>query len=311
MPDDIKPVTPAPVHVTEVKEPVLSTETLSTAEAAPAAVAAEIKKLNKLMLKIDGEEFEEQLPFDLEDKPEVVEYLKKHLQLSKVSQKRMAQSSTLEKEIGSFLAALKENPEEVLSDPNLAVDLDDLAKRIIERKIEQAKKTPEQLDQEQRQARLEQLENQLKERDEVIRQKDFDRIQEKMFVEYNTSIESTLKTAQLPVNAYMKGKIADYMLLGVKHGVDVKPEDVLPLVRKDVEAELKQMFEIMPSEVIEQLLGKETLKKFSKTQSKPIVTPASATKMTDTGGTKQDPEKKNEKMSMKEFSVFKGMKMPF
>lgn len=266
-------------------------------------------QINKLMLKVDGEEFEEALPFSVDDKPEIVEYLKKQLQLAKVSQKRMGQHSNLEKEIGAFLAELKENPESILTDPNMNIDLDALVQRHLEKKIEQSKKTPEQIEQEKVQARLKELEKQLSERDEQIKQKEMQVLQEKLFVEYNTSIEAALKDGGLPVNKYMKGKVADYMKIGLNHGVDVKPSDVLALVKKDIQTELTEMFNVMPAETIEQFVGKEAVKKFTKqpTPAKKIVTPASATKVVDAGGKKEEGDKKDNKESLNKFPLFRGL----
>lgn len=273
------------------------------------AVKAQQKMLKKLMLKIDGQDVEETLPFDIEDKPEIVDYLKKQLQLAKVSQKRMAQTSTLEKEIGSLLQALKENPEEVLSDPNLGVDIEALARRVIEKKIEQSKKSPEQVESEKVQARLKELEEKLKAKEDEIKGKERQQLEEKMFTEYNNSIDTALKDANLPVNRYMKGKVADYMLLGVKNGVDVKPADVLALVKKDIQAELQEMFNVMPSETVEQLIGKDTIKKFQpkKPVAKPISTPASATKVVDNGGKKVEEQQKKGKENLGNFKPFKGL----
>lgn len=273
---------------------------------------AEIKRLKKLKLKVDGEELEEELPFEVEEKPEIVEYLKKQLQLAKMSHKRALQASTLEKEIGAFLQALKENPEEVLQDPNLGINLEDLAKRVIQKKIEESKKTPEQIEQEKIQKRLKELEEEVKQKEELIKQKEMERLQEKMFVEYNNSIETVLKDAKLPVNQYMKGKMADYMLLALKNGVDAKAEDVLPLVQKEIQRELKEMFEVMPTEVIEQVVGKDAIKKFNKTQpgsqtAKKSVTPATATKVQDTGGKKEENKTKEEKMKLNDFPLFKKL----
>ncbi len=304
----------APQAVEQVETPETAQETPVTADVsagqAPAAelTKAEIKKLNKLMLKVDGEEFEESLPFDLEDRPEVVEYLKKHLQLSKVSQKRMAHSSNLEKEIGAFLTELRENPEGVLGDPSMGVDLEALVKRHVERKIEESKKTPEQIAQEKVQDELKRLKQELNDRDEKLKAQERTVLEEKLFNEYNTSIESALKEANLPVNDYMKGRVADYMHVAVKNGIDAKPAQVLVKVQEDIQNELTKMFSVMPAEVIKKFVGEEALKKFNKSApKKPITTPASATKVQDNGGKKEEAEKKADKQALNKFPLFRGM----
>ena len=53
------------------------------AEATHSAAKAEAKRIRELKLKVHGEELTEELPFEIEEDPEVVEYLTKQLQLSK------------------------------------------------------------------------------------------------------------------------------------------------------------------------------------------------------------------------------------
>lgn len=287
---------------TEISEPIST----------PEVKKEEVKRLKKLKIKVDGAEFDEDLPFEVEDKKEIVDYLTKQLQLAKVSQKRMAQASDLEKQIGAFLDALKNDPEAVLSDPGIGLNLEEFATKIIQKKIEQSKKTPEQLESEKTKAEFEKLKKELEEKDAVIKQAEMDKLQEKLFNEYNTSVESALKTANLPVNKFFKGMVADYMKIGVEQGIDVKPESVMELVRKDSQELLKAMFEAYPTEVVEEILGKDTIKKFGKkaapaAPAKPIVTPASATKTVDTGGKKEDSPDKNKKESLNKFPLFKGL----
>src|ERR1044072_3233583 len=54
---------------------------------------AEIKRLKKLQLKVDGEEYEEELPFEIDE--DKADWMKKHLQMSKAAQKRMQEAKTL------------------------------------------------------------------------------------------------------------------------------------------------------------------------------------------------------------------------
>jgi hypothetical protein len=54
------------------------------------------------------------------------------------------------------------------------------------------------------------------------------------------------------------------MLSGINDGLDVKPEDVIPLVKEEMHNDLKQMFAVMPDEVIESVVGKDVLTRLRK-----------------------------------------------
>src|ERR1035437_4499669 len=74
-----------------------------TPEAAPDHTKAEMNYLNKLKLKVDGQDFEEELAFELPDDPEVLAYMTKQLHMSKMAQKRAQSYSDLEKNVNSFI----------------------------------------------------------------------------------------------------------------------------------------------------------------------------------------------------------------
>jgi len=89
------------------------------------------------------------------------------------------------------------------------------------------------------------------------------------------------------------------MLLGLNEGIDVSPEDVLPLVREEIQNDLREMFSVMPDEVIEKLVGKDV---FNRVRKKNVAKAKSAPQpvkslIKDTGATSKnsdqnDPQKK-------------------
>ncbi len=81
---------------------------------------------------------------------------------------------------------------------------------------------------------------------------------------YDTLISKAIETSDLPKSPYVVKKIADYMLLGLNEGIDVSPEDVLPLVRDEIQNDLREMFAVMPDEVIEKIVGKDVFNRVRK-----------------------------------------------
>lgn len=241
-----------------------SSEESGSEAASGESAAAKAARIRKLKLKVDGQELEEELPFEIDDNPEAVEYMTRQLQLSKAAQKRMAESSQLQKEVKYFLEELRKNPRKVLSDPTIGIDVKQLAAQIIEEEIENAQKSPEQLERERLENELKSLQEEREREREETRQREFSRLQELEFERYDTLISNALDGSDLPKSPYVVKKIADYMLLGLNEGIDVSPEDVLPLVRDEVQSDLREMFAVMPDEVIEKIVGKDVFNRVRK-----------------------------------------------
>lgn len=256
-------------------------------------------KLKKLKLKIDGEEVEEALPFEISNDPKVVEYMTRQLQLAKMGQKRAQYASNLEKEITQFFNDLKTNPREVLSDPNISVDLKKLAADILNDAAEEAKKTPEQKEKEKIEAELKKLRAEREKEQEENKKKEFERLQEQEYRRYEQDIIKALDTSDLPKSPYVVRKMADYLLTGLEAGKNLTAEDVLPLVKEEIHNDIKQMFAASPDEVMEQFLGKDRLSNYrKKTVAKAKTVPASP-KAKDVA--KPDEQKAEKKLSYRQF----------
>lgn len=277
-----------------------------TSEAPAQAASAEVKKrLKSLKLKIDGEEFDEELPFEIDDNPETVEYMRKQLQLAKVAQKRMGSYSQLEKEVKQFVEALRKNPRKALSDPSIGIDVKKLAQEVIEEEIANSQKSPDQIEREKLEMRLKELEEEKKTQQEEFKKKELERLQEIEYQRYDQLMTEALEKSDLPKSPYVVKKIADYMLLGLENNIDVAPADVLPLVRDEVLNDIKEMFNVMPEEVIEKLIGRDKInslrkKSLAKAKEKPTV--ALNKSVLDSGATKgQKVQKDDKKQTFKDF----------
>jgi len=226
-------------------------------ETAPKVEASTPAK-RKLKLKIDNKEVEEE--FDPNDD----EYLTRQFQLAKVAQKRMGEYSTLQKQVNQFIDELKKNPKKVLSNPNIGVDIKKFAASILEEEIANSQKTPEQLKSEKLEAELRDLKgNHDREKAESL-QKEQERLTEQAYERYDVQMTKALESSDLPKSPYVIKKMSEYMILGLKNGVDITPEDVLPLVRSEISEDLQQMFKVMPEDVIEKIIGKDVFTRIRK-----------------------------------------------
>ena len=110
-------------------------------EASAEEIQEEIKRLKKLKIKYNGKEYEEELPFEIDDNPEVVEYMKKQLQMAKMSQSKAQELSNMQKEVEAFINELRKNPRKILSNPDIGVDVKELVNEILQEEIENSQKS--------------------------------------------------------------------------------------------------------------------------------------------------------------------------
>lgn len=263
-------------------------QTLANPNASPTQKAQAAKQLKALKIKVDGQEYEESFPFEIPDTPEARDYMTRQLQMSKVANKRMGEKAQLENEVRQFLEQLKSNPKKLLTDPTYGVDLKKLAAQMIEEEIANAAKSPEQLAKEALESELSELKEQRKKDQAENEKREFERVQQMEYDRYDTLMTQTLEKSDLPKSPYVIKKMADYMLMGLKEGLDITPEDVLPLVREEILEDIRQMSQAMPLETIEKLFGGDILTKIrkknvSRAKSQPQTAQA---KLPDVGATK-------------------------
>lgn len=226
---------------------------------APKAAKKEAAKiLKKLMLKVDGEEFEEE--YDPNDE----EYMTRQFQLAKVAQKRMQDFSSLQKEVIEFVQQLKKNPRKALSDPHIGLDVKQLAAQIIEEEIAESKKSPEQIEKEKLQAELQAMKDEREREKQDAQKSEYERLVKQTEESYDMQIDAALQKTDLPKEDYVVKKIADYLYVGLKAGKDVTVDDVLPLVREEIINDLKHLINVLPDDELDKFVGKDLLDRMRK-----------------------------------------------
>ena len=299
--ESVSPDTSSEVFESQSADVAESPEVSQASTQEAKAAAKEAARLRSLRLKVDGREIEEDLPFEIPDDPEAVEYMKRHLQMSRMGTKRAQEYAQLEKEIRQLITEGTKNPRKLLQELN--IDERELARQIIEQEIENAQKSPEQLEKERIEAELKSLKEEREREKQEFEQKEFERLQEQAYERYDQQMTAALESSNLPKEPYVVKKIADYMLVALQEGYDVSAEDVIPLVKQELEKDIQTLINAMPDEALEQFLGKQRLANFRKknlAKAKEAVAVSSAKAVKDTGGKTavKEPEKK---MSFKDF----------
>jgi hypothetical protein len=278
-----------------VAEDTANTEVVAEegAQVAEAAQKAEARRIRELKLKVHGEEITEELPFEIEENPEAVEYLTKQLQLSKAAQRAMQENSTFQKQVSEFFKDLKSNTKAKLIE--LGIDPKEFAAQVIEEEIKKSQMTPEQIRQQELEEELNKLKEEAKRKEEEFNQKELERLREIEFEKIDTQMSIALDKSDLPKKPYVVRKMAEYMLIGANNGINLTAEDVLPLVREELLGDLQEIINSLPEDKAEEFIGKEVLTRFRKKNlAKAKQTPASVKSAIKDVGTKKSEDKKQE-----------------
>lgn len=277
-----------------------SADEIDAAEESGEITAKEAQALRKkLVIKVDGEEFEEEIDFNDE------ESIKKHLQKSKAFDKRVKSFSDYEKKVQSLIQRLQQDPESLLEE--MGYDVDTLAEKRLAKKVEELKKTPDQIEKEKMQKELADLKKKLAEEEKAKQQQEMEAQRNQAAQQIQDEILSSLENSKskLPKdNPRVVEMIGQAMYFAMKNGYpQVKAKDVIPLVEKQYKEEIKRFFDVSPEDLIEEFAGKENLARWRKKYLSSIRQQAKTTTpkqiVQDTGTTKKIQEDEKPKKSFK------------
>jgi hypothetical protein len=263
-----------------LQNPDAAPETTPQDPKAPPAKAVEAKKeeqkrIKQLKLKVYGQDVTEDLPFEIDDNPEVVEYLTKQLQMSKAAQRAMQEKGSFEKQVQSFVENLKGNTEAVLA--QMGINPTEFAAKVLQAEIDKSKLSPEQRELQEYKEKAKKLEEEAKRKQIEFQEKEFQRNQQLEYTRIENEMIQTLDKSDLPHSPFITKRIAEYMYQGLQQGANLSPEDVLPLVREDYIKELQDTFKHMSEDKVEAFIGKEL---FNKVRKKNVAKAKSATPAT-------------------------------
>lgn len=232
------------------------TNTISDPEAAGAPPTPKMTK--RLKLKIDNQEFDEELPFEIDENNKAqMDYLIRHLQMSKVSNKRMSEASNTRKQAENFIQALQTDPMKILSNPKLMGEekFQKLAEEFLSKKIQDQMLTPEERQQIDMRKRLEEYEVQEKTQKEQAEAKQVEELQHHYAQEFEKTIVEGLKSSSLPKNAFTVKRMASLMQKSIQHGFDLTPQQLATIVKEDYQQELISLIGNSEADQILSLFG--------------------------------------------------------
>lgn len=223
--------------------------------------------LKKFLLKVDGKEVEEEIDLSNE------EQLKRHLQLSRVAQKRMQEASELKKQAMAEIQRRDQLLEMALSNPEdffrkTGRDPYEIAEQLILKKFEQAQMSPEQKE-------LLEL-REFKKQQELFRQKQEEehkkRIEEeqltieeqKFKTELDQGIGEAIAKSGLPKTKFFVKQIALKIHNYAQRGKDLTAEQAVALIKSDLNSDIKEFLGSLDAKAIQDFLGKDILDRIRK-----------------------------------------------
>lgn len=278
-------------------------QTIEDAQKAKTPAKKEEKKSNKKKFKIKVDQKEEDYELDLDNEEEI----KKQLQLARVAQKRMAEMSDLKKDVTDLITRLNKDPFSVLADPEsgLGMNVDEIVRQYVEQKLAEAEKSPEQIAREKMENELKALKEE-REREKTEREREkYEASLQNEIIKYDNAMTKALENSEFKKpSPYLVKKMSDYMLLGIENGIDITPDEVLPLVREEIQNEIRELINSAPEGVIEEMFGKEIFNKMRKKHvAKAKQAPVHASSVKDAGGKTEKP-KETPKISYKDYFKF-------
>lgn len=251
------PETTEVADTTEASEADLA-EVVESDEASPEEQKAAVVELKRRMkFKVNGRDVEQEIDLGDEDS------LQKLLQKGFAADERFQTASQLEKKMEQFAKLMQTDPFQALV--AAGHDPDKLTEAYMQKRVEEMSKSPEQLQLEKLQKEIEK-ERKLR---EGLEQEKLTAEQQKHEAEYSRQLDdeitTALSTSNLPKSPYVVKRIAENLMLGVEMGnEDISVQDVMPIVEKQIQDEIRQMFEAMPEDVVEKVLGDNVSTKLRK-----------------------------------------------
>lgn len=259
-------------------------------------VVQSLKK--KLKLKVDGEEFEEELDFSND------EDLRKRLQKARAFDKRSQELSSFKSQVDEFLKQLQTNPESIME--KMGLDLDGWAEKRLRSKIEQLEKSPEQIEREKMQKELEDLRKEKEKAEKDRQDAEMERLRNETAKQIEDDILGALddaKTALPKNNPEVISRIARAMYFAMQNGFpEVTAKDVVPIVEKQYREELSNLFGSVPEDILEELIGKPNLDRLRKRRlASQKAKTQTARQIVKDSGSKASEETPKERKRLKDF----------
>lgn len=214
---------------------------------------------------------------------EVKDYndMKRLAQLGLAANEKFQQASEKIKQAEAIVELLQTAPEKALE--KLGFNVRDLAEDYLRQQLQQEAMTDEERKMYDMEQKLAAYEQEKKHREDSDRQNKMVELQRHYEHELSEKIVKAIDNYKLPRNEKTISRIAEKLYIALENGFEIDPLDIAPLVKQEIEDELKTFHSSMGVEDLLELLGEDGLKKIreyevgrvkAKTPANPLKTTA-------------------------------------
>jgi hypothetical protein len=220
--------------------------------------AAETAEPRRHKVKVDGNEMEV-------DEQELI----RNYQLSKVSYQRLEEAKATKAQVEKFQELLDSDPVKALDQlakskgKNIAAYREAM-ERFLYDQITQEQMSPEQKARLELEQKVRQYEEEKANQAKTAEQAEAQRLQQHYAQEFDKQIGEALVGADLPKTPSTVKRMAKLMQVSLRDNLDLKPADVVKLVREEYLSEQKELIGKLDGEALLKFIGEDTANKIRK-----------------------------------------------
>lgn len=206
-------------------------------------------KKGKEILKINGKE------------REISNYddMRRLAQLGLAANEKFQQASDKIKQAEAIVELLQSNPQKALE--RLGFDVRTMAEEYLRNELQKEVLTDEQRKMLEMEQKLAEYEQEKKDKEEQEKAGRISELQQHYEAELSDKIIKAIETYKLPRSEKTISRIAEKLYVALENGYEIDPLDVAPLVKQEVEEELRGMYGTLDVEDMIAILGEDNLKK--------------------------------------------------
>lgn len=215
-------------------------------------------KKGKETLKVNGKAREIQ---DYND-------LKRLAQLGLAANEKFQQASEKIKQAEAIVELLQTNPEKALE--KLGFDVRQMAEEYLKNELQREVLTEEQRKLLDMERKLAEYEAEKKQKEEEEKANRINELQRHYEAELSDKIIKAIETYKLPRSERTISRIAEKLYVALENGYEIDPLDIAPLVKQEIDEELRGMYGTLDVEAMLSILGEDNLKKIREHELKRV-----------------------------------------
>ena len=184
-----------------------------------------------------------------------------YAQKGAAAEEKWQEAARMRKEAEEFMTKLKSNPLELLKDPSLGVDFRKIAEDYIWEQMQEENLSPEDKQRKQEMKELEELRAAKQKQQTDEEEQRFQQEVEHFQQDYDKKLTQALMKSDCPKNTYTVRRIADYMNIDIKAGVERPIEDYIERVEMDYAEDFNSYLDGVPVEKLIKIIGDKRMKK--------------------------------------------------